>query len=103
MLLLSAGARVILGAGFYFRQSISAEGFVYFAGVGTVVETGAPAGGAGFESSRFKERRALPEGKVEASQPPPRALTRSTAEVMRRSRILTAFCSSLNAMVCTVM
>ena len=52
-----------------------------------------------FGSAREAVRRASPEGRVEASQPPPRALTRSTAAVMRRCRIVIAVDWSLKAMV----
>ena len=45
-----------------------------------------------FGSASEAVRRTFPDGKVEASQPPPRALTRSTAAVMRRCRIVIAVC-----------
>ena len=53
-------------------------------------------------SPSLRERRTRPDGKLETSQPPPRALTRSTAAFMRRCRMLMAFCSSLNAMIWVV-
>lgn len=42
-------------------------------------------------------------GSFETSHPPPNALIRKTAEVIRRVRILTAACSSFRAALCAVM
>ena len=47
-----------------------------------------------FGSASAAERRALTDGKVEASHPPPRAFTRSTAALMRRCRMVMAVCWS---------
>src|SRR5579862_4895416 len=45
-------------------------------------------------------RMASLDGNSEASQPPPKALMRSTAAAMRRCRIVTAVCWSVKAIVC---
>src|SRR6266404_4474736 len=55
--------------------------------------------GVFFGSASAVERSASPDGNVELSHPPPSAFTRSTAALMRRCRMVMAFCWSLSAMV----